>query len=253
MLNAKQKIEKMIKIETHCHSQKVSPCADISLEDLTQKYKTAGYGGIVLTNHIASGAYSSYNFETHKEKINFYLSPYYQLKEICEKENIKVFLGAEVCVINKEGYSEFMIYGFEEKLLYDNKPLFLFTQEELFRLCEKYNVLMYQTHPFRNGVACGENIFMHGAESFNGHFHHQNNNDKAVDFCDKNNLIKLSGSDLHHIDQPVTGGIYIPDSINDNYALTSFIRNEKVKLITDDKSYKEAYKTYQKRKLEIQK
>lgn len=99
----------MIKLETHCHSIKVSPCAYISLEEIAKKYKTAKYGGIVLTNHISPYSFSSYSLDTHKERIDFYLSQYYTLKEICAKENIKVFLGAEICAKNTLGYSEHMI------------------------------------------------------------------------------------------------------------------------------------------------
>lgn len=88
---------------------------------------------------------------------------------------------------------------------------------------------MYQTHPFRDGVVCGNSEFMHGAESFNGHYHHSNNNEQASLFCEKNGLVKMSGSDIHHLNQPVTGGIYISEIINDNFALTNYIRNEKIK------------------------
>ena len=38
------------KYEIHCHTKEVSRCAQISVEKLIEKYKEAGYSGIVLTD-----------------------------------------------------------------------------------------------------------------------------------------------------------------------------------------------------------
>ena len=130
-----------------------------------------------------------------------------------------------------------MIYGFEDSLLYDNKPLFELTQKELFELSEKYNLFMYQTHPFRDGVKVGDPKFMHGVECFNGHYHHNNNNLKAKEFCEKNYLIKVVGTDFHHDDQPITTAVLVPENINDSISLTNYIRTNKLQTIEDKDTY----------------
>ena len=96
---------------------------------------------------------------------------------------------------------------------------------------------MYQTHPFRQGVTVGDARFMHGAESFNGHFHHVNNNVPAKEFCINNNLIEMSGTDFHDPGQPVTAGIYIPEDIDDNAGLVKYIMSNKIKLVEERESY----------------
>ena len=61
----------MKKFELHCHSSGPSVCADVTDEQLIEKYANAGYNGIVVTNHI-NGSYNNYPGETHKEKIDYY-------------------------------------------------------------------------------------------------------------------------------------------------------------------------------------
>ena len=41
------------KYEIHCHTKNVSRCGNLDVEELIQKYKDAGYSGIVLTDHYS--------------------------------------------------------------------------------------------------------------------------------------------------------------------------------------------------------
>ena len=97
---------------------------------------------------------------------------------------------------------------------------------------------MYQTHPFRPNVVLGNPLYMHGAEAFNGHFHHDSRNELAEKFCEENGLVKMSGTDFHHDDQPVTAGILIPDEIADEAELVKYIMSGKAELIKNEKLYK---------------
>ena len=133
-----------------------------------------------------------------------------------------------------------MLYGLDEKDMYDNPPLYTFTQKELFIFAEKKNAFMYQVHPFRTGVTCGDPEFLHGAEAFNGHFGHFNYNAIANDFCDKNSLIKMAGTDHHHDPQPPTAGIHIPEDINDEKSLKDFLFKNDFRLFYDAVSYERA-------------
>ncbi len=229
----------MIKLETHCHVYGTSPCADCADSIIIQKYKDAGYGAIVVTNHIHPKYFENYSGRNHKEKVDFYFSQYDRFGSKCKEAGIKTFFGAEVLVNCSEGHSEFTIYGFDRSFLYDNKPLYSLTQEELFNLAEKNNLFMYKTHPFRIGEVHGNPKFMHGAECFNGHYHHVNNNELAEKFCLENNLIRMSGTDFHHDDQPITAGIYIPNYINNESQLTEYIFKKNFELLIDNKTYAE--------------
>ena len=246
-----KKKNKMIKLETHCHSLGGSHCATSPNEKLIEDYVRAGYGGIVLTNHISEVTYKYQKGETHGEKVRFYFSLADNLREQLKPHGIKLFCGAEIRVLKQDGSlsgDEFTVYGITEKDLFDNKPLFTFSQEELFRFAEKRGLFMYQTHPFRDGVIAGDPRFMHGAEAFNGHFHHYNHNELARAFCEKNHLIGMSGTDYHHERQSITAGIYIPENICTDEQLIEYIFKGDFNTITDAETYEREVKKYKENK-----
>ncbi len=224
-----------MKLETHCHTLYGSWCALTDAETIVKRYLEEGYSGLIVTNHYYKSAFDTYKGESKKEKLDFYFSLYENVKEIGRKQGLKVFLGSEVFVENKNDY---LLFGFDKKMFYDNKPLFELSQKELFRLAEKNNCFFAQAHPFRKGVSTvGDPEYMHGVEIFNGHYHHANNNDLATEFCNKHNLIGLSGTDFHDPDQPITAGIYLPDNIENERQLTECLFNKNFSLYCDEKGY----------------
>ncbi len=233
----------MIKLETHCHTKGFSPCGDGDLELTVKKYKESGYGAITVTNHFSKNYYQDYfKGQTDKEKIDYFFRTYDEFSLLCEKNDIKTFFGLEVNCLPTS--TEYMLLGFDRAFLYDNPHLFALSQEELFALADKNGILMYQTHPFRTGVKAGNPKFMHGAESFNGHYHHDNNNHLARIFCEQNNLIGLSGTDYHHDEQPITAGALIPEYIKDEKALAKYFFENKFINITDFELYEKCYKKH---------
>lgn len=234
----------MIKIETHCHLKGGSECAHSPVTVGIDAYKKAGYDGIVLTNHIHPVPYlNDYPGETHKEKMDFWFNLADEFTKLATAKGLRAFIGAEVCVFRPDGrFTECMIYGFDRAFMYDNKPLFYYTQEELFRLAEKNNIFMYQTHPFRRFIGTGDPKFMHGAESFNGHIGHENNNELAKRFCEENNLKMMSGTDYHDEGQTIIGGIYIPKSITNEKMLAEYLLNNQPKIIENEELYKKEFR-----------
>lgn len=232
----------MIKFEMHAHTKGGSPCGYADAKTIVEDFLSQGYGGIVITNH-----YDKFNYEntfigqSHKEKIDYFFSLYQGVKDLGDKEKLKVFYGVEV---RDSLGDEYMLYGFKPKFLYDNKPLFLYTQKELFQMAEKENLFMYQTHPFRNGVKCGDPDYMHGAEIFNGHFHHYNNNEKADEFFVGKNLIRMVGTDYHRPHQPLTTHMEIPENVNDEIALAEYLLSGKAKYFGDKEYYLEEVQKY---------
>lgn len=226
----------MKKIEMHTHSKGGSGCASVTPEVLVKTYKDQGYDGIVLTNHMCESEYNKYPGETKKEKLDYYFSLYDDVKIEGEKIGLKVFLGMEIRA-KQDTFIEFMIYGFSRDFIYNAPLLFTLTQKELYDLCEENGVLMYQTHPFRRGVALGDPKYMHGAEYFNGHVNHVNNNDLAKEFCDKFGLIKTCGTDFHDQGQPVTSYALIDDDINTDIELKEYIKAGKLQIFGDEEKY----------------
>lgn len=241
----------MIKLETHCHTFGTSSCADTDNNTLINKFVSAGYGGIVVTNHFSKNCYDGwFKGDSHAEKINYFFDVYENFSKECLEHNIRTFCGAEIRVKDARTPSgtEYTVVGLPREVFYNEKLLFELTQEELFELSEKYRAFMYQTHPFRTGVLNGNPEFMHGAESFNGHYHHANHNDLASAFCTENRLIGLSGTDFHHVDQPITAGIYLPEDIKTERQLADYYFEDKFKIIAEENEYLSAHEQYTKRK-----
>ena len=234
----------MIKIETHCHTIGTSKCADCENQTMIKAYKDAGYGGIVVTNHMHPFFFEGYPGGNKKEKLDYYFGVFDQFKKECEEYGLKAFLGMEVLATCIEGHAEYILYGFDRKTIYESELLFKYTQEELFRFAEKHNIFMYKAHPFRTKEYIANPKFLHGAESFNGHYHHKNNNDQALEYCEKNNLIGLSGTDFHHPGQVITAGIYIPEDIENEFELTNYIRKNQFKIVKEEELYKTTFEKY---------
>ncbi len=224
----------MIKIETHAHTGG-SWCALCSLKEIFEHYKSNGYGGIVVTNHYSYAECVSHGYANPREYAKYFFSLIESAMDMGKKYDMKVFYGAEIR-LNSDN-TEYMLYGFDKAFLLDNANLWEFTEEQLFKIANANGLFMYQTHPFRDGVKVSNAKFLHGAESFNGHFHHVNNNVPAKEFCVKNNLIEMSGTDFHDPGQPVTAGIYIPEDISDNAGLVKYIMSGKAKLANERKDY----------------
>ncbi|MBQ7348373.1 MAG: hypothetical protein IJW47_00110 [Clostridia bacterium] len=127
-----------MKIETHFHAFGGSHCADGNNKLAIEKYLQAGYGGVISTTHYGVGYYVSYPALSHKEKVDYFFKVYDDFANEAEKCGLKTFLGAEVrCVPSN---TEYMLIGFDRQFLYDNIPLFCYSQKQLFELAEKTRV-----------------------------------------------------------------------------------------------------------------
>lgn len=234
----------MIKLETHCHCLGGSGCAHSSVDILLDEYKKAGYGGIVLTNHIHPAFYYGYYPDGDKRaKLDYFFGLYDDFCVKAKEKGIKPFLGAEIYVKTPPNtFAEYLIYGFDRKLLYDSPVLLEFSQEELFRWAEKNGVFVCQAHPFRRSVKLGDPKFMHGVESFNGHVGHESRNYLAEKFCKENNLIATSGTDYHDPQQPITGGIYMPDDVDTDEQLVKYLFKGEHALIKEQELYERKFR-----------
>lgn len=232
-----------MKIELHCHTDG-SPCAKCPPHIVMESYKENGYDAVVVTNHYTHWIYDAYGFKSEKEYAEYFVKLIDDAITAGEKVGIKVFYGMEIRL--KQTLTEYMLFGISKDLILQNPTLYDLTQEELFSFCQNNGVFMYQTHPFREGVSVGDARFMHGAEAFNGHFHHVNNNKLADEFCEKYNLIKLEGTDFHDEGQPITTGIIVDEQVNDIFELVKVIRSGKFKRIENKQLYKTQLIEYKK-------
>ena len=238
----------MFKLETHCHTYGTSVCATTPNELIVKFYKDMGYKGIVVTNHFQKHVYDCYlQGNTCKEKLDWFFNDFDNFKNLCNKNGIRAFFGVEVRVKDERTLNgtEYVVLGLDKEVFYREDKIFNLNQKELFELVNQKKGFMYQSHPFRTGVCQGDPLYMHGAESFNGHYHHKNHNDLALDFCEKNSLIKLSGTDFHHEDQPITAGIIVNDNVSTEKDLINALFSGEFTLIEDKETYEKRLLEYE--------
>ena len=80
------------KIDMHVHTMEGSPDAKIPARELVRLYKEAGYGAIVITEHVCENSPKL----PMEERIEKWTSGYREAKDEGDKIGVQVFLGAEV-------------------------------------------------------------------------------------------------------------------------------------------------------------
>jgi len=225
----------MFKTELHLHSAEVSDCGRAYSNEIADIYAEHGYSTVVLANHMSKFTYKSKRNGaredmTWEEKVDFYLNGYYTLKEAA-RGRFNVLLGMELrfydCV------NDYLVYGVTEEFLRSNGDLMaLKNAKELRPLIDANGLLLYQAHPFRNGMKVTDPRYLDGIEVFNGHMDHDSRNDIACIWADKFNLRRTSGSDFHYVDQTPNGGILTEFEIKDNETLVKTLKGGQFTLLT---------------------
>lgn len=225
MFNGKQKKA----IETHAHTRGGSPCAKVAAYDMVKAYADAGFGAVIVTNHfnddtVLPGA-------SPKAAVDHYVGLYEEASEAGQELGIEVWFGIETRISG--GPEDFLLFGADPDILYENPRMYEMTQEELFRECEQYGCLLYQAHPSRNYCRPRDPEFLHGAEVYNGNLRHEERNGISLLWAKKYHLLQSSGSDFHQLEDVARGGILVPEHIHDTKALASYMCENELTLITN--------------------
>lgn len=199
-------------VETHFHTEDISPCGDVKIIEGLEAYKQAGYSAVMISDHISTGYLNRYPGETYKEKIDFFLSAYRIGKEKCEDENFKVLLGMELR-FDEEADNDYLVIGVDESFFYENEWFTKWTQKEFKEYCDRHSMLLIQAHPFRKGMKVIQKRYLHGIEVFNGNVRHDSANDIATLWAKKYELLTTSGSDFHEWEDLARGGMYFETQI----------------------------------------
>jgi hypothetical protein len=226
-----------IKLETHLHTGGTSTCAKVEPALIPVLYKHAGFGAIIVTNHFMRKVINQWGDIPWKQRIDNYLSGYRVLKEEGQKLGLKVFLGVELglneydVIEGKDPIVELLVYGLDEKFLYDTPGLLDMKHADFFKLADKNGWLVYQSHPGRKKCIQADPKLIHGAEVFNANPRNDNYNEDALGFAEKNNLLQLSGADFHRAGTEGLGGVYIPDTIDSIQEFVEYAKHNKLELI----------------------
>lgn len=135
------------KYETHLHSSPVSRCAKAGISDSLAYYEKLGYDGVFLTNHFPGGNFGGDHLETNEEKIDFYLSDYFEGLKVAREIGIKLFFGVEM---SYRHHTDFLIYGLLPEWYQEHPEILDMPYPERLEFLKLNGAFIVHAHPFRN-------------------------------------------------------------------------------------------------------
>lgn len=221
------------KSDLHCHINGVSRCADLPLEEMIETYIKKGYSTMVVTDHFSPATFEIKRELSWSEKCEFYLSGYRRAKEIADGR-INILLGMEYRNIYTS--NDYLVYGVTEGFIKENNTsddnnFISMHLKEFTELCHANGMLIYQAHPFRDGMTVIKPGRLDGIEVANCHVGHDSRNDIAMLWAEKYGYMVCGGSDCHHRGGEGLGGIITETEIKTNDDLLKALKGD-VRLIT---------------------
>ncbi len=219
------------KYELHCHTGETSTCADAPVAETIKKYRKKGYDGIVITDHYSDLTFPPYEYFNAEKCAERFLKGYRRaLKEA--GEDFTVLLGMEVRFSFTA--NDYLIYGVTESFVKNTKGLLFSNLKKLSAIVRENNMLIVQAHPFRGYVGRGNPKYLDGAEVFNGKSKKPEENENSLLWAKKNNFkILTSGTDFHHLNSNITGGIETQEKIKTNDDLLKILISGEYRLIKE--------------------
>ncbi len=224
----------MFKTELHLHSKEVSHCGKASAKEIVRFYTEADYNTVVLTNHMSKFTFrkeneGAWDGMTWQEKVTFFVDGHKKLEEAADGK-LNVILGMELRF--HKCPNDFLVYGATEEFLRRSEDLMELSLKKVKPIFESEGILIYQAHPFRNGMEIMKPELLDGIEVFNGHPAHDSRNNIARLWAEKFNLPGICGSDYHHTYQTPCAGILTDSEIKTNEDLLNVLRTRNYQMIT---------------------
>ncbi len=214
----------MFKIETHLHTIYTSACAIISAKEIVEGYLSAGYSGVIVTDHYNRDTFRYLSMDTSagREKVDAFLIGYKMVKEEGEKRGLKVYRGAEVRFDGS--WNDYLLYGYCDEMLADPEAVFTMGVEAFYEKCKENGALLIHAHPYRNGGSPTTPKALDGVEILNANYDHQERNDLALAFARQHGLIETAGSDCHGPKQVGKAGIVVESLPENEEELVTMLR-----------------------------
>ena len=198
------------RIETHAHTNVVSPCGQLSPREIVDAYRSAGYAAIVVTDHLVASLPLFRDTQSWRERVHRFFSGYRALRHEARSSGLTVLPGFELTFADFPG-QDFLVYGIDEELLADMPDVCELDPETFRQLASRAGALVFQAHPFRNDRPADPSV-LDGVEVFNGNPRHDSGNERAGAFAAEHGLLSISGSDAHRAEDVARGGITLPET-----------------------------------------
>ncbi len=194
------------RFETHFHTQETSPCGKVPAAEGVRLYQELGYQGLVVTDHYFKGYFEERLPDVSwAEQLDYYLAGYEAARQAGASLGVQVFLGMEIRFL--ENSNDYLVYGISCELLLAYPRLYEMSLASFRPFAREHGLLLYQAHPFRNGMTVMLPQNLYGMEVYNGHPRHDARNPIALEWAETFALKQLAGSDFHQVPDKGLGGV----------------------------------------------
>lgn len=217
------------KYELHCHTKIGSrQCGRVEPKEIARLYKERGYSGIVVTDHYSPLTFDLFHgIANPKKYIDGYLNAYYEMKKY-EDDDFSVMLGMELRHYGTA--NDYLIYGVDDEWLKRQGNLLAVLEKDMYKMMHEQGYLVYQAHPYREGIRRCNPRYLDGVEVFNGKST-KAQNEKAEQWAKETGKLMVSGSDFHVTKNLARGGIITDHKIKNNADLLDALKSMNFKMI----------------------
>lgn len=216
-------MSKWYQFDVHTHTAETSKCGRISAADLVDRYKEAGYDGIIITDHLHEEYISLlYCYNDWDTCVDRFLDGYRRAKKRGDKIGLVVLPAVELRF--PENDNDYLVYGIDEEWLRANPYPCRMSLEEFYQRFQK-DLLIVQAHPFRDNNQFVQLDCVHGLEVVNTHPTHENFNEAAVGaFRNHPHLHPLCGSDTHRKEQACASWVLLEEPVENIQDYINLVR-----------------------------
>ena len=215
-------------IEMHYHTSEVSACARVKAASSIQLLDQCGYDAAVVTDHYTPEFFRPLSQLAWPDQVNQYLAGFHAAESAAAALAIRVFLGMEIRFA--ENNNDYLVYGVTRSFLLDHPDLHQLGIRRFSRLCREHGLLIYQAHPFRNGMTIINPDYLDGVEGLNANPRHDSRNDIAKAWAARYQLPWIAGSDFHQTGDEGLSGLVFPNPINNERELVKALNTHVYKI-----------------------
>ena len=190
------------KTEMHAHTKPVSPCSEIAPALLVEQYAELGYQSVMITNHFYPGMA---HFGEKEACLEAYLADYTIAKAVGDRLGVHVLLGCEIRFA--ENSNDYLLFGVTPQLLADAYETLDKDLETFSKKFRSEDLLIFQAHPFRDGMFLADPANLDGVETFNMHPGHNSRVAVAARYAREHDFLVSAGTDYHHMGHAGMAGI----------------------------------------------
>jgi len=222
----------LYKYEMHCHTSECSICARSKSIDMVRAFKSAGYSGLVITDHFIHGNTAVPRNLPWDERMRRYYASYLTAKAEGEELDFDVIFGLEHAYGDGK---EVLIYGIDLDFLLKNPGIQTISIKEFAEKVHEAGGFIVQAHPFRireyiNMDVMPEADLLDGVEVYN-HCNLPEENLLAQKYALSHNFIQISGSDSHSQTNEGSAGIAFPYRVRTGTELVGALLKREGRLI----------------------